>query len=156
MKISSVMLGALLAFGCSSTRQAARETGDTLASAYHRVASGASETARSGAYMLSRAGDQTVRVIQEAQRETANAVSDGWITTKVKTKLGSERGVKAGDINVDTEAGVVTLRGGVKSEDEAMRAIESALDTDGVVAVDSQLQWPARAARSGVYAPSRQ
>jgi hyperosmotically inducible protein len=150
MKIILATLGALLAFGCSSTKHAARETNETLALAYRSVASGTSEIASTGAYLVSRAGNQTVRVIRETPRETANAVSDGWITTKVKTKLGFEPEVKAGGVNVDTEAGVVTLKGVVKSEDEAMRAIETALDTDGVVAVDSQLQWPTRAARSRI------
>ncbi|MGH8154423.1 MAG: BON domain-containing protein [Rhodanobacteraceae bacterium] len=39
------------------------------------------------------------------------AVSDGWITTKVKSELATTKGVKSIDISVTTVDGKVTLTG---------------------------------------------
>ena len=39
------------------------------------------------------------------------AVSDAWITTKVKSELATTKGVRSMDVNVKTVDGVVTLVG---------------------------------------------
>ena len=69
-------------------------------------------------------------------------VSNAWITAKVKAKFVDDADVHAFDINVDTdESGLVSLRGQVRSAFAAAKAIQDALDVQGVNAVDSYLTW---------------
>ena len=67
-------------------------------------------------------------------------VRDQSITTKVKTKLIGNSDVAARNINVDTDAGVVTLRGTVRSSREAAIAVKIARSTKGVKTVVSRLE----------------
>ena len=50
----------------------------------------------------------------------------------VKLSLAFERGVKATDINVDTDHGTVTLNGEVGTEAERQLAVKVAEDVEGV------------------------
>lgn len=58
-------------------------------------------------------------------------VNDGWLTTKVKSKLIASKEVKAGDIKVITENSVVYLMG-IVPQSEAARAASIASTTSGV------------------------
>lgn len=118
--------------------------------AYRSVKSGVKKTVRAGDRLFSRAADGAVSVSRDAQNATGMAASvttDALITTKIRSKLIVDDLVRAGDINVDTDAGVVTLRGAVRTPAEAERAIDLALQTDGVARVVSRLDWPSRAER---------
>ena len=54
--------------------------------------------------------------MQASDNQTVpDKAADAWITTKVKTELGTTKGVTATDINVTTNDGVVTLTGNVES-----------------------------------------
>lgn len=64
---------------------------------------------------------------------------DGWITTKVQAKYFAERDVRGRDIDVTTDAGVVTLAGVVDNEQARQRALQLARETDGVVRVEDRL-----------------
>jgi hypothetical protein len=68
-----------------------------------------------------------------------NAVSDASITTSVKLRLADDELVKARNIDVDTQNGMVSLRGVVTSENEAERAVEIAKNVEGVRTVRSFL-----------------
>ena len=68
------------------------------------------------------------------------AVSDGWITTKVKTSFVGEDALANSDIDVDTKNGVVTLKGNVASQAGKVRAEAIAKDIDGVKQVKNQLK----------------
>jgi hyperosmotically inducible protein len=68
---------------------------------------------------------------QHEKKPTA-AISDATITASVKLALAVERGVKATDINVDTNRGTVTLTGTVPSDAEHRLAIKVAEDVEGV------------------------
>jgi len=68
------------------------------------------------------------------------AVTDAWITTKVKTDLLATKDVAGTAINVDTKDGVVTLSGTVKSKTEADKAISVARSVKGVTSVTSNLK----------------
>ncbi|MFJ3235820.1 BON domain-containing protein [Streptomyces sp. NPDC086787] len=46
--------------------------------------------------------------------KTKEAVSDTWITTKVKTDLMTEKGIPGSDIKVETNKGVVSLSSDVE------------------------------------------
>jgi osmotically-inducible protein OsmY len=67
-------------------------------------------------------------------------VDDATITTRVKTSLMNEPGVAAQNIGVQTNGGVVTLSGNVKSADEEQHAISAARKVEGVRDVKSQLK----------------
>ncbi|MCL4812441.1 MAG: BON domain-containing protein [Vicinamibacteraceae bacterium] len=76
---------------------------------------------------------------EQAAKDTGNAVSDSWITTKIKAKFIGEDALKGSDIDVDTENGVVTLKGRVAAEAGRTRAKAIAKDTDGVKSVVDRL-----------------
>jgi len=65
-------------------------------------------------------------------RTVGDVVSDATVTASVKVALAFERGVKATDINVDTDRGTVTLNGEVSSEAERQLAVKVAEDVEGV------------------------
>lgn len=73
----------------------------------------------------------------EDDRSFDDAVSDGWITTKVKSTLLFSSNVPGTDINVDTNKGVVSLKGVVASGAERDLAVKLAEDIRGVVRVDA-------------------
>lgn len=127
-------------------------TEDTFEAAYDAVKSGAKATARSGGLVIDKVGDGTIRVMREAGlSKTANAVSDDWIRAKLKSRYAVDPDVKARDIKIDSDAGVVTLRGQVASQQEAIKAIQDALDLNGVLAVNSELMYPSSQANVREY-----
>lgn len=65
------------------------------------------------------------------------AVSDAWITTKIKADLASTKDLKSTDISVETNNGVATLTGTVPSEIELKKAVAAAESVKGVNKVDS-------------------
>ncbi|NND64904.1 MAG: BON domain-containing protein [Gammaproteobacteria bacterium] len=67
-------------------------------------------------------------------------VDDTALTTSVKTRLISDKYVHGLRINVDSDRGIVTLRGEVNSFIERDRAIQIAESTKGVVRVDNELE----------------
>jgi hyperosmotically inducible protein len=70
---------------------------------------------------------------------TTSAFSDGMLTTTVKSKLLADSTVGGLAIDVDTENGVVTLTGNVKSQAEKDAALKIARETDGVKDVNDRL-----------------
>jgi hyperosmotically inducible periplasmic protein len=70
---------------------------------------------------------------------TGEAITDGWITTKVSAKFVDETLLKNSNINVDTKDHVVTLKGTVRSSAAKARAAEIARSTEGVTKVVNQL-----------------
>jgi hyperosmotically inducible protein len=87
-----------------------------------------------------RAGAEKVaEKTKEVAVATGAAMSDGWITTKVKAKFADETVLKGSDINVDTSDHVVTLSGAVPSATAKARAVEIAGGTEGVKRVLNQL-----------------
>jgi osmotically-inducible protein OsmY len=70
----------------------------------------------------------------------ACAQTDAGITTNVKTKLAADDTVKAYEVNVTTQSGVVTLSGDVESAAAKERAIQIARGTDGVRDIIDQLR----------------
>ena len=59
----------------------------------------------------------------------------------MKSRLAAAPDVAASRVNVDSDDGVVTLRGHMKSRHEAGRAVQIALDTRGCEKVVSRLSW---------------
>lgn len=77
--------------------------------------------------------------VAEGANRAENALEDGALTAKIKSKMALDDSVKALDINVDTTAGVVTLSGRVHSQAEKTRAVQLARETNGVKSVDDRL-----------------
>ena len=67
------------------------------------------------------------------------ALEDGALTAKIKSKMALDDTVKARDINVSTSNGTVTLTGHVASASEHDRAVQLARETAGVKSVHDQI-----------------
>jgi hyperosmotically inducible periplasmic protein len=104
----------------ASTTTAARTTGTT------------GTMGTTGTTGSSRTTDTT-----DAASTAGTAISDTWITTKVKYTLLYSSNVAGSDISVTTEAGVVSLSGTVDSGAERALAIELARNIKGVNRVDA-------------------
>jgi len=86
------------------------------------------------------AADQTMSTTQDAKSANAKeAVSDAAITTKIKSKMATTKGVSATHIKVDTDNGVVHLSGVARDQSEKDQAAQIARDTKGVMSVDDQI-----------------
>lgn len=72
-------------------------------------------------------------------KSTGEYLTDAAITTKVKAKLIKDPVVKAREINVDTNNGVVSLNGTVDTQEQKMRADEIARGTSGIQGVQDNL-----------------
>jgi osmotically-inducible protein OsmY len=73
------------------------------------------------------------------ERSATQKMDDAAITAQVKTRLLADDQTRTININVDTEAGVVTLRGTVPTEAAKARAEEIAKAVDGVQVVANSL-----------------
>ncbi|MGH9310246.1 MAG: BON domain-containing protein [Vicinamibacterales bacterium] len=81
-------------------------------------------------------GERTAVAADQARR----ALTDGSLTTKIKAKMALDDSVKALDIDVDTNAGVVTVSGIVGSPAQRDRALQLARETEGVRQVVDKLK----------------
>ena len=86
---------------------------------------------------LARAGDETLA-------ETARSrsfVKDSPVGQKVRVRLGSAGKDVFDRLHVDADAqGVVWLRGAVRAQEDAQRAVDIARATDGVRSVNSRIR----------------
>jgi len=78
--------------------------------------------------------------VKDAAHDTKENVEDAAITSAVKTKFLAEPGVSGLKIDVDTNDGVVTLSGMVKSSAEADKAVSIAQKSTGVKRVVNRLR----------------
>jgi osmotically-inducible protein OsmY len=78
---------------------------------------------------------------EEGRQKNTEFVSDATLTTKVHTALANDVGMRTMySINVDSDKGVVTLKGKVDSEATKQRAGEVAKRVSGVNSVKNELQ----------------
>jgi hyperosmotically inducible protein len=84
----------------------------------------------------------SIPIISACASSTAvsRTIDDATITTRVKTALLNDTVLDATKIDVDTSAGVVTLKGVVTSKEEEAKAIELTRRVAGVRDVKSLLQ----------------
>lgn len=73
-------------------------------------------------------------------KTAGQTIDDASITTAVQAKLSSDRLSNFSRIDVDTERGVVTLNGVVKSAEQKMRVVELTRGVAGVRTVNNNLQ----------------
>ena len=101
------------------------------------------ETTRTAPAVDTEKARQTGAAIGESVASGAaqaqQALSEGSLTAKIKSKMALDDLVKAAAIDVDTDGGVVTLSGSVRSEAERARAVQLARETQGVTSVNDRL-----------------
>ena len=87
---------------------------------------------------------RTGKVIREKAAKTGDAIGDATAnarsTSTIKAKLLKEASLASLTIHVNTTDGVVTLSGTVPSHEAIAKAMELALETEGVQKVVSTLQ----------------
>jgi len=126
---STAMLAAAIAAIALTTAGCNRQSGDTTGRA----------TSDKMATTTDRTPTTTNRTTTGATNETAAPVDDAAITTKVKTAVLAEPGLKSLQINVDTKDAVVTLSGTVDSPELKSRAVQIAQGVQGVKSVNDNL-----------------
>jgi hyperosmotically inducible protein len=78
---------------------------------------------------------------EEGRQKNNQLARDAALTTKVHTALANDVGLRTlKSINVDSDKGVVTLKGRVDSEDTKRRVEAVAKRVGGVTAVKNELQ----------------
>jgi len=70
---------------------------------------------------------------------TVAVADDASVTSRIQAKFFLDPGIKTRRIDVDTQGGVVTLRGDVASDNERAQALILARTTDGVERVEDAL-----------------
>ena len=80
--------------------------------------------------------------------------ADETISTNVKSAFAKDTILKDSNLSVDTEDGVVTLSGMLRTEGERTRAVEMARQSDGVVRVVDKLDVDSEATRSAADKPA--
>ena len=71
---------------------------------------------------------------------TGEYVDDSAITTKVKSAILAEPGLKSAEINVETFKGVVQLSGFVNSREDINNAVRVASAVNGVKSVNNDMK----------------
>jgi hyperosmotically inducible protein len=92
---------------------------------------------------------------KSATQDAKTVVSDSWVTSKTKIALFADERVKGTQVSVDTQQGVVHLRGKVDSDDAKTAAAEVARNVEGVQSVKNDLQVVSPAARKAVDASDK-
>jgi hyperosmotically inducible periplasmic protein len=129
----TALAGAATTSTTAAVARDTRETGTNLAdTARDRTATAGQATREAGRDMAAGA--------REATADTRTAMSDTMITTKVKAEMAADPLVKAMDVHVETQKGIVMLSGFVPSKAEADKAVELARKVEGVQEVKSSLQ----------------
>ena len=89
---------------------------------------------------------------KSATQGAKTMVGDSWITSKTKIALFADERVKGTQVSVDTQKGVVHLRGKVDSEEAKTAAADVAKNIEGVQSVKNDLQVVSPAVRKEVNA----
>ena len=133
--IKTVFVIGLIVFGASCTEKAADTAKQGVDNALDATKAGANKAIDA----TKAASDRTKDAAATAASATTNAVTDPWITGKLKAKFADERVLKGSHIDVDTRNSAVTLKGTVGSAAAKVRAEEIAAGTEGVSSVVNQL-----------------
>jgi len=107
----------------------------TAGTVVDKTKAGAEKTAdvtKTGAKKTVEATKKVGSVTKKAAVKTGENVTDGWITSRIKTKFMGEEVLRASSINVDTNNHVVTLKGAVPTTAARDKAMELAKEVEGV------------------------
>jgi hyperosmotically inducible protein len=124
----------------------AQDADDTVGTAGRTAGAKADDAADRAGNTAERAADKTKDATKRAGEKakdtagtTGEAVTDGWITTKVKSSFVGVDALEGSDIDVDTNDHVVTLTGTVASEAGRAEAVRIAKAVKGVTSVSDKL-----------------
>jgi osmotically-inducible protein OsmY len=119
----------VLAMSCSSKdKDQARKVVQDIESKTKDAAENAAEKTKEVAADVANKGKQVVS-------STGEAITDGWITTKLKAKFADDKQLKDSKIIIETSDRVVTLKGTVAADEAKKRAVMIASGTEGVLRV---------------------
>ena len=118
-----------------ATKSGANAAVDATKAAGDKAADAVQKTAVKTAEAAGNVAEKT----KDAAAATSSAVTDPWITGKLKAKFADETVLRGSHINIDTNRHVVTLTGTVLSVTAVSRAAAIAGGTVGVTGVINQL-----------------
>lgn len=119
----------------AKSKEVADKTKDVTAKTKDKTKDTTAKTAEKTKDTAGKVGSKT----KDVAGTTGEAITDAWITTKIKADYINEDTLKGSDINVDTNDHVVTLKGTVASAAGKARAEEIAKTTKGVTRVVNTL-----------------
>lgn len=126
----------------AGAEKAVDKTKEGADKAWEKTKEGAGKT-KEGAGVVADKTKEGAGTVAEKTKEgvskTGEVITDGWITTRVKSKFVGEDLLKGSDINVDTNNHVVTLTGTVPSAAARARAVSEAKEVEGVHQVVDRL-----------------
>lgn len=108
----------------------------------------ASDKAKQAATATKETAQEAADKTKQAGRDAGNAITDAWLTLKVKASFWGEEPLDGSDINVDTNNSVVTLKGTVPTAAGRDHAMKLARATDGVTNVVNNLTIGPKADRA--------
>jgi osmotically-inducible protein OsmY len=123
----------------AQTKEAAEKAGEKTKEGVKTAAEKTKEGAQTVGEKTKEGAQTAGAKTKEGVSKTGEAITDAWITTKIKTDFVGEDLLKGSDINVDTNNHTVTLKGTVKTQAGRERAVAIAKKTDGVTRVVDQL-----------------
>jgi osmotically-inducible protein OsmY len=88
---------------------------------------------------LKQSASETAGRIKTESVKAGEKLEDVWLATKIHAKFVGDRDIKARDVKVSVDDGVVTLKGRVLNESEHQLALTLARDTSGVKQVVDNL-----------------
>ncbi len=103
----------------------------------HKMSAMPAHTASAPAMAMAHDADDAHMQKSADNQTVPDKAADTWITTKVKAELATAKDVKASDISVETNDGMVTLSGMVPTKSEKTRAVKQAKAVKGVKSVDA-------------------
>jgi hyperosmotically inducible periplasmic protein len=131
----------------NATKKAAGVTADKAEDVAEKTANATKKAAGVTADKSEDVAEKTASATKKAAGTTKDAVSttgevitDGWITSRVKTKFMADDTLRASAIDVDTDNHVVTLTGAVPNAAARASALAMAKDVEGVRRVVDKLK----------------
>jgi hyperosmotically inducible periplasmic protein len=100
--------------------------------------------------------DAAADKVKDTAKDAKVGMSDSWLTSKTKIALFADDRVKGRQVSVETQNGMVTLRGKVDSAEAKAAATEIAKGIEHVKSVRNELQVVAPAQRDRVEADDKQ
>jgi osmotically-inducible protein OsmY len=117
----------------------ADSTNTELQEGTNQVRGDVAEATQGAGSTVEETAEKAGNAVEETAEKAGNTVKDAGITSEVKLKLAGDDLLSALKIDVDTNNGIVSLTGDVKSKEQADRAVEIAKKVDGVTKVRSKL-----------------
>ena len=111
---------------------AVKGTAGTVADKTKAGAEKTVEVTKTGAEKTVDASKKVAGKTKEVFSKSGEKITDGWITSRIKTKFMADDTLQASAINVDTRDHVVTLKGAVPTEAARIKAMDLAKEVEGV------------------------